>query len=155
MIPNTLPDCQVRVIPGTVGVAGVAVAQLLGRDAVVARFHAGSGWSVQALLDYDAFFSPSVFHFFQTKTLFSQTSSQFPHFSDKFSQYCHEKNPNTGAHTLNAGVCFMTYQSYPKVKGLNFEMSCGEKERGSWEHAPFDRLLSGKRKKTLGKKFHF
>ena len=54
MIPNTPPDGQVGVIPGTVGVAGVAVAQLLGRDAVVVRFPAGSGWSVQALLDQQA-----------------------------------------------------------------------------------------------------
>ena len=51
-IPNTPPDGQVGVIPGTVG--GVAVAQLLGRDAVVVRFPAGSGWSVQALLDQKA-----------------------------------------------------------------------------------------------------
>ena len=51
MISNTPPDGQVGVIPGTVGVAGVALAQLLGRDAVVVRFPAGSGWSVQALLD--------------------------------------------------------------------------------------------------------
>ena len=36
VIPNT---------PGTLGVAGVAAAQLLGRDAVVVRFPAGSGWS--------------------------------------------------------------------------------------------------------------
>ena len=36
------------VVPGTVGVAGVAAAQLLGRDAVVVRFPAGSGLSVQA-----------------------------------------------------------------------------------------------------------
>ena len=50
MIPNTPPDGQLGVTPGTVGVAGVAVAQLLGRDAVVVRFPAGSGWSVQALL---------------------------------------------------------------------------------------------------------
>ena len=49
-IPNILPDGQVGVIPGTVGVAGVAVAQLLGRDAIVVLFPAGSGWSVQALL---------------------------------------------------------------------------------------------------------
>ena len=34
-----------------VGVAGIAVAQLLGRDAVVVRFPAGSGWSAQALLE--------------------------------------------------------------------------------------------------------
>ena len=54
VIPNTPPDGQVGVIPGTVGVAGVAVAQLLGRDAVVVRFAAGSGWSVQALLDQQA-----------------------------------------------------------------------------------------------------
>ena len=54
MIPNTPPDGQVGVIPGTVGVAGVAVAQLLGRDAVLVRFPAGSGWSVQALLDQQA-----------------------------------------------------------------------------------------------------
>ena len=57
MIPNTPPDGQVGVIPGTVGVAGIAVAQLLGRDAVVVRFPAGSGWSVltvQALLDQQA-----------------------------------------------------------------------------------------------------
>ena len=38
MIPNTPPEGQVGVILGTVGVAGVAVAQLLGRDAVVVRF---------------------------------------------------------------------------------------------------------------------
>ena len=50
VIPNTPPDGQVGVIPGTVGVAGVAVEQLLGRDAVVVRFPACSGWSVQALL---------------------------------------------------------------------------------------------------------
>ena len=54
MIPNTPPDGQVGVIPGTVGVAGVAVAQLLGIDAVVVRFPAGPGWSVQALLDQRA-----------------------------------------------------------------------------------------------------
>ena len=54
MIPNTPPDGQVGVIPGTVGVACPAVAQLLGRDAVVVRFPAGSGWSVQALLDQRA-----------------------------------------------------------------------------------------------------
>ena len=54
MIPNTPPDGEVGVIPGTVGVAGVAVAQFLGRDAVVVRFPAGSGWSVQALLDQRA-----------------------------------------------------------------------------------------------------
>ena len=54
MIPNTPPDGQVGVIPGTVGFAGVAVAQLLGRDAVVVRFPAGSGGSVQALLDQRA-----------------------------------------------------------------------------------------------------
>ena len=56
-IPNTSPDCQVGVIPGTVGVADVgrvAVAQLLCRDAVVVSFPAGSGWSVQALLDQQA-----------------------------------------------------------------------------------------------------
>ena len=51
MIPNTPPDGQVGVIPGTVGVAGVAVAQILGRDAGLVRFPAGSGWSVQAILD--------------------------------------------------------------------------------------------------------
>ena len=51
MIPKTPPDGQVGVIPGTVGVAGVAVAQLLCRDAVVVRFPAGS---VQALLDQRA-----------------------------------------------------------------------------------------------------
>ena len=51
VIPNTPPDGQVGVIPGTVG---VAVAQLLGRDAGVVRFPAGSGWSVQALLDQQA-----------------------------------------------------------------------------------------------------
>ena len=33
VIPNTPPDGQVGVVPGTVGVAGVAVAQGLGRDA--------------------------------------------------------------------------------------------------------------------------
>ena len=49
VIPNTPPDGQVGVIRGTVGVTGVAVAQLLGRDAVVVRFPAGSGWSFQAL----------------------------------------------------------------------------------------------------------
>ena len=38
----------------TVGVAGVAIAQLLGRDAVVVRFPAGSGWSCQVLLDQQA-----------------------------------------------------------------------------------------------------
>ena len=54
VIPNTPPDGQVGVIPGTVGVAGVDVAQLLGRDAVVVRFPTGSGWSVQALLDQQA-----------------------------------------------------------------------------------------------------
>ena len=51
MVPNTPPDGQVGVL-GTVGVAGIAVAQLLGRDAVVVRFPAGSGWSIQALLDH-------------------------------------------------------------------------------------------------------
>ena len=50
-IPNTPPDGQVGVIPGTLGVAGVAVAQLLGRDAVVMRFPLDSSWSVQALID--------------------------------------------------------------------------------------------------------
>ena len=45
---------QVGVIPGTVGVAWRAVAQILGRDAVVVRFPAGTGWSVQALLDQQA-----------------------------------------------------------------------------------------------------
>ena len=55
MIPNPPLDGQVGAIPGMVGVAGgVAVAQLLGRDAVVVRFPAGSGWSVQALLDQRA-----------------------------------------------------------------------------------------------------
>ena len=54
VIPNILPDCRVGVIPGTVGVAGVAVAQLLGRDAAVVRFPAGSSWTVQALLDHRA-----------------------------------------------------------------------------------------------------
>ena len=54
VIPNTPPDGRVGVIPGTVIVAGVAVAQLLGRDAVVVHFPAGSGWSVQALLDQRA-----------------------------------------------------------------------------------------------------
>ena len=54
VIPNTPPDGQVGVIPGTVGVAGVAVAQLLGRDGVVVCFPAGSGWSIQALLDQRA-----------------------------------------------------------------------------------------------------
>ena len=57
VIPNTPPDGQVGVIPGTVGVgrvARVAVKQLLCRDAVVVRFPAGSGWSVQALLDQKA-----------------------------------------------------------------------------------------------------
>ena len=53
VIPNTPPDGQVRVIAGTVGIAGVAVAQLLGRGAVV-RFPAGSGCSAQALLDQRA-----------------------------------------------------------------------------------------------------
>ena len=38
MIPNTPPDGRVGIIPGTVGVAGVAVAQLLGRDAVVVPY---------------------------------------------------------------------------------------------------------------------
>ena len=51
VVPNTPPDGQVGVL-GTVGVAGIAVAQLLGRDAVVVRFPAGSGWSIQALLDH-------------------------------------------------------------------------------------------------------
>ena len=60
VIPNTPPNGQVGVIPGTVGVAGVAVAQLLGRDAVVVRFPAGSGWSVQALLDRRASLDISV-----------------------------------------------------------------------------------------------
>ena len=50
VIPNTPPDGQVGVIPGTVGVAGVAAAQLLGRDAVVVRFPTGSGWSVQPMV---------------------------------------------------------------------------------------------------------
>ena len=51
VILNTPPDGQVGVIAGTVDVAGEAVAQLLGCDAVVVRFPAaGSGWSVQALL---------------------------------------------------------------------------------------------------------
>ena len=54
VIPNTPPHGQVGIIPGTVGVACVAVAPLLGRDAVVVRFPAGSGWSVQALLDQQA-----------------------------------------------------------------------------------------------------
>ena len=54
MIPNTPPDGQVGVIPGTVDVAGVAIAQLLGRDAIVVRFPASSGWSVQAFLDQRA-----------------------------------------------------------------------------------------------------
>ena len=46
MIPNTPPDGQVGAIPGTVGVAGVAVVQFVGRgDAVVVRFPAGFGWS--------------------------------------------------------------------------------------------------------------
>ena len=51
---TTQPDGQVGVIPGTVGVAGVAIAQLLGRDAVVVRFPASSGWFSQALLDQRA-----------------------------------------------------------------------------------------------------
>ena len=51
VVPNTPPDGQVGVIPGTVG---VAVAQLLGHDAVVVRFPAGSGWSAQELLDQQA-----------------------------------------------------------------------------------------------------
>ena len=51
VIPNTPPDGQVVVIPSTIGVAGVAVGQLLGREAVVVRLPAGSGWTVQALLD--------------------------------------------------------------------------------------------------------
>ena len=54
MIPNTQPDGQVGVIPCTVGVAGVAVAQLLGCKAVVVRFPAGSGWSFQELLEQRA-----------------------------------------------------------------------------------------------------
>ena len=54
MIPNTPPAGQVGVIPGTVVVAGLAVAQLLGRDAGVVHCPAGSGWSVQALLDQRA-----------------------------------------------------------------------------------------------------
>ena len=54
MIPNTPHDGQVGVIHGTVGAAGVAVAQLLSRDAIAVRFPAGSGWSVQALLDQQA-----------------------------------------------------------------------------------------------------
>ena len=54
MIPNTPPDGQVGAIPDTVGVSCVAVAQLLGRYAVVVRFPAGSGWSVQAFLDQRA-----------------------------------------------------------------------------------------------------
>ena len=41
VIPNTPPDGQVGVNPGTVGVAGVAIAQLLGRDASVVPFPAG------------------------------------------------------------------------------------------------------------------
>ena len=41
MIPNTRPDGQVRVIPDTVVVDGVAVERLLSRDAVVVRFPAG------------------------------------------------------------------------------------------------------------------
>ena len=53
MIPNTPPDGQVGV-PGTVGIAGAVVAQLLGRDAVVVRVPASTGWSVQALLDQRA-----------------------------------------------------------------------------------------------------
>ena len=53
MIPNT-PKGRVGVIPGTVGVVGVSIAQFLGRDAVVVRIPAGSGWSVQALLDQRA-----------------------------------------------------------------------------------------------------
>ena len=43
-----------------VGVTGLAVAQLLCRDAVVVRFPAGSGWSVQALLDRRASLDRSV-----------------------------------------------------------------------------------------------
>ena len=54
VIPNPPPDGQVGAIPGTVGVAGEAVTQLLGRDDVVVRFPAGSGWSIQALLDQRA-----------------------------------------------------------------------------------------------------
>ena len=64
MIPNTPPDCQVRVIPGTFGVACVDVAQLLGHCAVVVLFPAGSGWSVQglqALLDQRASLDTSLF----------------------------------------------------------------------------------------------
>ena len=38
-------------LPGTGCLFGVAIAQILGRDAVVVRFPAGSGWSIQALLD--------------------------------------------------------------------------------------------------------
>ena len=50
---NTSPDSQVGVIPSKVGVAGVAVAQLHGRDAraVVMCFPICSGWSVQQLTD--------------------------------------------------------------------------------------------------------
>ena len=44
------PDSRIGVIPGTVGVADVAVAQNHGRDAVVVRFPAASGWCVQAFL---------------------------------------------------------------------------------------------------------
>ena len=42
---------DVTSLTGDIRVAGVAVAQLLGRDAVLVRFPTGSGWSVQALLD--------------------------------------------------------------------------------------------------------
>ena len=54
VISNTPPDGQVGVISGTVGVAGVAVTQLLSRDAIVMHFPAGSCWSVQVLLDQQA-----------------------------------------------------------------------------------------------------
>ena len=60
MIPNFPPDGQVGVISGTFGVAGLAVAQLLGRDAVAVLFFAGSSWSVQALLDRRASLDTSV-----------------------------------------------------------------------------------------------
>ena len=54
VIPNTPPDGQVGVILGTVGVAFVAAAQLLNRDAVVVRFSVCYSWSVQVLLDQRA-----------------------------------------------------------------------------------------------------
>ena len=46
VIPSTPPKGQVGIIPGTVGVANVAVAQLLCHNAILVCFPAGSGWSV-------------------------------------------------------------------------------------------------------------